>query len=148
MRPADKKIYGELMSAMLQRGPLARLFVQHLLNRFESSLHTGSLELGSLSAGDIRQVILSRSRSYRQCYAMARARRPYRPLLNGGVTLEFMIEANGSLNDVTVSKDNWSGHHAAGYMNDCLSEQLEALRFPGPRQLMRQRAQHHFSFSQ
>jgi hypothetical protein len=135
------------MAAMMQRGVLDRLYVQHLLGRFESSLQVSSLEIGSLSTSEIRQVVLSRARSYRQCYAMARARRPYRPVLSGGVTLEFLINSAGSVDDVIVSKDNWGGHHAGPFLNTCLSEQLESLRFPLPRYAMAQRTQHHFSFS-
>ena len=146
-KPASEKSYGKLMAAMMQRGILDRLFVQHLLGRFESSLTIGSLDLGSLSLSEIRQVILSRSRSYRQCYAMARARRPYRPALSGGVTFEFFIDSAGRLSETLLSEDNWAGHHAAQFINDCLGEQLEALRFPLPRYAMGQRTQHRFSFS-
>jgi len=147
MRPASEKAYGKLMAAMMQRGVLDRLFVQHLLGRFESSLQSGSLELGTLSPAEIRQVVLSRARSYRQCYAMARAQRPYRPVLSGGVTLEFLINSAGTVGDILASEDNWGGHHAGPFLNTCLSEQLESLRFPLPRHAMSQRTQHHFSFS-
>ncbi len=147
MRPASEKAYGKLMAAMMQRGVLDRLFVQHLLGRFESSLQIGSLEIGTLSIAEIRQVVLSRARSYRQCYAMAKAHRPYRPVLSGGVTLEFLINSAGSVREITVSEDNWGGHHAGPFLNTCLSEQLESLRFPLPRNAMSQRTQHHFSFS-
>jgi len=147
MQPASEEAYGKLMASMMQRGILDRLFVQHLLGRFESSLQLGSLEIGTLKIAEIRQVVLSRARSYRQCYAMARARRPYRPILSGGVTLEFFIDPAGKVRDVTVSKDNWDGHHAGPFLNNCLTDQLQSLRFPLPRHAMSQRTQHHFSFS-
>lgn len=147
LKPASAEAYGKLMTSMMQRGVLDRLFVEHLLGRFENKQQIGSLDLGTLSSPEIRHVVLSRSRSYRQCYAMARARRPYRPSLSGGVTLEFFIDSAGAINEVTVSEDNWGGHHAGGFLNDCITEQLEALRFPLPRYAMGTRAQHHFSFS-
>jgi len=147
LKPANSQAYGKLMTAMMQRGVLDRLFVEHLLGRFESKQQIGSLNLGTLSSSEIRHVVLSRSRSYRQCYAMARARRPYRPAISGGATLEFFINSAGVITEVTVSKDNWEGHHAGGFLNDCITEQLESLRFPLPRYAMGIRAQHHFSFS-
>jgi hypothetical protein len=145
--PASEKTYGRLMGAMMQRGILDRLFVQHLLGRFESSLSIGSLDLGSLSSNEIRLVVLSRARSYRQCYAMSRAVRPWRPALRGSVTMDFLIDALGKVTDVTIAEDGWGGHHARGHMNDCVTEQMEALRFPMPRYAMARRAQHRFAFS-
>jgi len=145
--PASEESYGSLMGAMMQRGILDRLFVQHLLGRFETSLSVGSLDLGSLSGHEIRLVVLSRARSYRQCYAMSRAVRPWRPVLRGSVTMDFFIDALGQVTDVTIAEDGWGGHHARGFMNDCVTEQMEALRFPMPRYAMARRAQHRFAFS-
>ena len=145
--PANKAAYASLMSAMMQRGVLDRLFVQQLLGRFETSLAVGSLEFGTLNNDEIRKVILSRSRSYRQCYAMARARRPWRPVLRGDVTMEFLINPVGRVTNVEVAQDGWQEHHARGFINDCITEQLEALRFPMPRYAMGHRAQHRFVFS-
>ena len=145
--PASEAVYASLMSAMMQRGVLDRLFVEQLLGRFETHLAVGNLTFGSLNNSEIRKVIMSRSRSYRQCYSMARAQRPWRPVLRGNVTLEFLIDPVGRVTNVEVAEDGWQGHHARGFMNDCITEQLEALRFPMPRYAMGHRAQHRFAYS-
>jgi len=147
LAPASDEVYGRVMGEMMQRGILDRLFVQHLLGRYETTLTVTSLNFGSLNNSEIRQVVLSRSRSYRQCYAMARAERPWRPVLKGSVTLEFLISPMGRVRNVEVADDGWQGHHAGAFVNDCLTGQLEALRFPGPRYSMAQRARHRFRFS-
>jgi len=145
--PAGDELYGRIMGKMMQRGILDRLFVQHLLDRYESTLTVTSLNFSTLAKAEIRQVVLSRSRNYRQCYAMAKAERPWRPVLRGAVTLEFMIDSLGRVGNVEVADDSWGGHHAGAFVNDCLTGQLEALRFPMPRYAMARRAQHRFRFS-
>lgn len=145
--PATVELSGRLMEQLMQRGPLDRLFVQHLLGRFESTLPTGSLELGGITTTEIRKIVLSRSRSYRHCYDLGRKLRPKRPALSGAQEIEFFVGPLGQVQNIQPSGDGWNGHHAGDDVNACLTNQLQRLRFPMPRYGFPQRARHQFSFS-
>ncbi|HCP44647.1 MAG TPA: hypothetical protein DIU15_01225 [Deltaproteobacteria bacterium] len=144
---APEELAGRLMEKLMQRGPLDRLFLQHLLGRFESRLPTGSLDLGGITTAEIRKIVLSRSRSYRYCYDLARRIRPRRPRLSGSQEFQFFVGPLGQVQGVEPADEGWGGHHAADDVNACLSQQLGRLRFPMPRYGFPQRARHQFSFS-
>lgn len=146
MPPAPQEDYDRLMAAVVRRGATDRLFVQHLMGRFEVEIEVGTLDLGGVSQREIRQVILSRSQSYRHCYKLASGAVKRAGKLEGSADARFVVGALGQVKDVLWLNEKWGGHPGADTLRQCLGDQLVRLRFPQPRFGMEQLAMHHFSF--
>lgn len=143
--PGDKGVYDELMLRMVRRNILDRLFVHELMGRRPEGL-LGSIEPGTLTYEDIRQVIDSRARSYRHCYHLANADSKKRKYIAGRSIIEFQIGPLGQVINPRPVLSEWNEHPKASELNGCLMGQLERLRFPRPRYGLNQLARHEFSF--
>ncbi len=146
MPPESEEDYQRLMSAVVRRGNTDRLFVQHLMGRFQVDIEVGTIDMGGVSQREIRQVILSRSQSYRHCYNLADVSVKGAGKLSGQGDVRFVVGALGQVKDVSWTNEKWGDHPATGQLRQCLQDQLLRLRFPQPRFGMEQLAVHHFSF--
>lgn len=145
--PADEARYEVLARGLERRGPIARLFVQHLTERADPGWSTGTLIWDDVSATDLSSVIGSRARSYRHCHALA----DYNgergaPELKGSATVQWFVDGLGRVTEAQVSESDWNGHPQADWLNACLVDQVQHLRFPTPKYGRPLPARHRFSF--
>ncbi len=146
MQPAPKADYDRLMSAVLRRGACDRLMVQHLMGHYYVDIEVGSVDQGGVAQHEIREIILSRSQSYRHCYHLADTAEKKGPRLSGQADVRFVVGALGEVGEVTWTRSEWGDHPAQGQLEQCLAEQLRRLRYPQPRFARPQLAVHRFSF--
>ena len=146
--PAPEEVFRELQRATARQGPVERLFVYHLSGRKDPAWLFGNLEWGGFGASELREVILSRSRSYRYCHAAAKFQgKPRKKALSGAVTVVWRIDALGRVTEPTLVEPNWGGHEQGDWLNACLLDQIEHLRFPRPHYSLPMPARHRFSFT-
>ncbi len=143
--PGDQRVYEDLMLRVVRREILDRLFVHELMGRWPEEL-LGSVEPGQLTWEDIRQVLDSRSRSYRHCYHLANFDSKKREQLSGRAIIEFQIGPLGEVLNPRPVLSEWGDHPKGSELNGCLIGQIERLRFPRPRYGLVQLARHEFSF--
>lgn len=146
MPPAPAQDFEDLMVDLGQRGLLDRLFVFELMG-YTPDLPLGSVQPGDLDYRRIREVVMTRSRSYRHCYHVADADSKRRAHLEGRAVIEFDVGALGELKGPRVALSDWGEHPNGSQLNGCLMEQMSKLRFPRPRWGLTQVARHEFSFS-
>ena len=143
--PGDERVYEELMLQVVRRDILDRLFVHELMGRWPDEL-LGSVRPGELTYEDVRQVVDSRSRSYRHCWHLSNADSKKSDLISGRTIIEFQIGPLGQVVNPRPVLTEWNGHSKGSELNGCLMGQLERLRFPMPRYGLNQLARHEFSF--
>ncbi len=147
--PAPEEVFRAFQRATAQVGPLERLFVYHLTGRRDPAWLFGNLEWGGFGASELREVILSRSRSYRYCHAAAKFQgKPRKKKLTGSVTVVWHIDALGRVQEPTLVEPNWNGHEQGDWLNACLLDQIQYLRFPRPLYSLPMPARHRFSFAE
>ena len=144
--PEPIEDYERLMQAVARRGACDRLMVQHLVGHFRVDVEVGSVDMGGVSQREIRQIILSRSQSYRHCYNLADAAIRKAPRLEGVGDVRFVVGALGGVSDVTWTRSEWDDHPAQEQLETCLAEQLRRLHYPQPRFARQELAVHRFSF--
>ncbi len=146
MQPAPEDDYRRLMQAVVRRGTCDRLMVQHLMGRFEAEVEVGSVDIGGVGSHEIRQILLSRSQSYRHCYHLADTAVKKAPRLSGVGDVRFVVGALGEVGDVQWTRSEWGSHPAQAQLEECLADQLRRLRYPQPSFARPQLAVHRFSF--
>ncbi len=144
--PEPRKEYDRLMTAVMRRGACDRLMVQHLMGHFHVDIEVGSVDMGGLNQREIRQIILSRSQSYRHCYNLAASAERRGPRLSGVGDVRFIVGALGGVGGVTWTRSEWNDHPAQAQLETCLADQLRRLTFPQPRFARQELAVHRFSF--
>lgn len=146
--PVTDRIFEPFRSKTTRGGPLDRLFVFHLLGRKDPGWIHGTLDWGGFGASELREVILSRSRSYRYCQAAAKHQsKRSRKDLSGSVTIVWSIDALGRVVDPQLVDPSWGDHDQADWLNACLVDQVKRLRFPQPYYGLPMPARHRFSFA-
>ena len=145
--PATDAVYGPIQAAFGNRGALSQLFVYHFVGRADPAWVWGNIGWGGFGASELRQVILSRSRSYRYCHeaAMRQGKRRKKGL-SGEATVVWRIDALGRVGDVKIAEEDWGGHEQADWLNACLIDQIQRLRFPRTHYGLPMPARHRFSF--
>ncbi len=146
LAPAPSEDYDRLMMAVARRGTCDRLMVQHLLGHYYSGIEVGSVPIGGIYQREIRQIILSRSQSYRHCYHLADTADKKAPRLSGVGDVRFVVGALGGVGGVEWTRSEWSDHPAQGQLETCLADQLRRLRFPQPQFARPKLAVHRFSY--
>jgi hypothetical protein len=144
--PGDAALYEDLMMQASRRSALDRLFVQHLLGRYDAQIAVGSVDFWGVSDEDVRAVVLSRARSYRHCWALANHGSKGKGRLAGKAETQWIIGRAGEVSDAKIVSSDWGGHPHGADMDRCLVEQIQRLRFPRPRFGYPQLAQHRFSY--
>jgi len=143
--PADEDRYRVLRDEFGRSGPLYRLFVQHLTERSEPGWTTGSLDWFGLRPDEERGVVLSRSRSYRHCHALAQ--HASKAPLGGSATIVWFIDGLGRVTNAQISESDWGGHEQGDWLNACLVDQINKLRFPVPKYGRYMPARHKVAYS-
>ena len=142
--PSDEKRFRLLADALGRKGPLHRLFVQHLTERTQPGWTTGSLEWFGIRPEDQARVIQSRTRSYRHCHALAQyeSKKP----LTGKATIVWFIDGLGRVTGQKIAESDWGGHEQGEWVNACLLDQVSKLRFPLPKYGRLMPARHKVSY--
>lgn len=143
--PSDEQRYEILRDALGLRGPLHRLFVQHLTERTDPGWTTGTLDWYGILPNEQVRVILSRTRSYRHCHALAQYESG--KSLTGKATIVWYIDGLGRVTRAQIQESDWGGHEQAEWLNACLLDQVSRLRFPLPKYGRDMPARHRVSFS-
>jgi hypothetical protein len=146
MQPAPVETYDRLMKEFTRRGACDRLMLQHLLGHFHSQIQIGSVDVGGVDRREIRQIILSRSQSYRHCFHLADNADRKAPRLHGQADVRFVVGALGGVGGVTWTRSEWNDHPAQAQVETCLADQLRRLRFPQPMWGRQKLAVHRYSF--
>lgn len=146
MPPEPEADYQRLMAAVSRNGATSRLMVQHLTGQFAVDVEVGSVDMGGLSQREIRQIILSRSQSYRHCYNLAATAEKRSPPLKGVGDVRFIVGALGGVGKIDWTRSEWNDHPAQDQLESCLAEQLRRLRFPQPRFARQELAVHRFQY--
>jgi len=140
---ADPSIVRQLVAETRRRGLLDRLFVQHLLGLLpERTL--GTFEPGGVTDREIRDVLLSRSVSYRYCHE--KQSHGAHPPLGGSTDVQFTVGGLGTIESLEITASRWDDHPRAEQVEACLLEQMRRLRFPRTRFGVSRDANHRFSF--
>jgi hypothetical protein len=142
--PSDEERYKILREGLGRKGPLHRLFVQHLTERSDPGWTTGTLDWFGIWPEDQTRVILSRTRSYRHCHALAQyeSKKP----LTGNATIVFYIDGLGRVTNQQIAESDWGGHEQGEWLNACLLDQISKLRFPLPKYGRPMPARHKVSY--
>lgn len=144
--PAPLEDYERLMQRVARHGACDRLMVQHLMGHYRVDIEVGSVDMGGVDQHEIRQILLSRSQSYRHCFQLADTAIKRAPRLNGIGDVRFIVGALGGVGDVTWTRSEWNEHPAQEQLETCLADQLRRLHFPQPRFARQELAVHRFSF--
>lgn len=145
--PADDAVYGPFQAKYGRRGALEKLLVFHFLNRKDPGWVWGTIDWGGFGASELRQVILSRSRSYRYCHeAATRQGKRRKKGLTGSATVVWRIDALGRVKEPKLVDPDWGGHEQGDWLNACLIDQVQRLRFPQTFYGLAMPARHRFSF--
>jgi len=145
--PASDEIYRPLSTAFTQSPALEQLFVYHLTGRKDAAWLWGTIQWGGFGASELRQVILSRSRSYRYCHeaAMRQGKRRKKGL-SGSTTIVWRIDALGRVVDPKLVDPDWGGHEGGDWLNACLVDQVKRLQFPRTAYGLPMPARHRFVY--
>jgi hypothetical protein len=133
MEPADDATFFEFLPYGKRLGPADRVFLAHLLGRFDQELSFGTLDIGGAREDEVQSVVDSRARSYRYCYYLADGVAKRRGKLIGSAQVEWKIGPLGEVLDVKVVQSDWARHPGSDAMDKCLVEQVQRLRFPRTR---------------
>ena len=121
--------YFDLVRDFGDQGPFERLFIAHLAARRESGWTIGSVTWAPLDQAEQRTVVQSRARSYRHCQELAGGSKGRRAI-TGSVTIGFVIDGFGRVARAEAIDPSWKGHPQGDWLNACLVDQIQRLRFP------------------